>query len=55
MTDMEEIGRNIGDITRSSVLTCSGAIEVMWASDDLTVTARGLKSDATDFVQRIRA
>ncbi len=55
MTDMDAISNNIGDITRSSVLTCGGAIEVLWASEDLTVTARGLKSDATDFVQRIRA
>lgn len=55
MGDVERINSSIGDITRASVITCGGAIEVLWASEDLTVTARGLKSDATDFVQRIRA
>ncbi len=55
MTDMEQISDSIGAITRASVITCGGAIEVLWASDDLGVTARGLKSDAADFVERIRA
>jgi len=55
MTDVDEINASIGGITRTSVVTCSGAIEVLWASEDLGTTARGLKSDASEFVNRIRA
>jgi methyl-accepting chemotaxis protein len=55
MGDIERIGATIGDITRASVVTCGGAIEVLWASDDLDATARSLKADAAGFVSRIRA
>jgi methyl-accepting chemotaxis protein len=55
MTDVEKISASIGDITRGSVRTCGGAIEVLWASEDLGTTARSLKTDASDFVKRIRA
>jgi hypothetical protein len=54
MTDMDKIGNSIGGITRASVLTCGGAIEVLWASEDLGATARSLKADAADFVSHIR-
>jgi methyl-accepting chemotaxis protein len=55
MGDVERISASIGDITRASVVTCGGAIEVLWASEDLGATARSLKTDAAEFVERIRA
>ena len=55
MTDVDQISANIGDVTRTSIITCGGAIEMLWASEDLGTTARSLKSDAADFVKRIRA
>ncbi len=55
MGDVERISASIGDISRGAVMTCGGAIEVLWASNDLGATARTLKSDASDFVARIRA
>jgi methyl-accepting chemotaxis protein len=55
MSDVERISASIGDITRASITTCGGAIEALWASEDLGATARGLQSDASEFVKRIRA
>jgi methyl-accepting chemotaxis protein len=54
MGDVEQISTSIGDVTRTSIITCGGAIEMLWASDDLGATARSLKTDAADFVKRIR-
>lgn len=55
MGEVEKIGASIGDITRTSVVTCGGAIQVLWASEDLGATASSLKTDATELVKRIRA
>jgi methyl-accepting chemotaxis protein len=55
MGDVDQISASIGDVSRGSITTCGGAIEMLWASDDLGVTARSLKTDAADFVKRIRA
>jgi hypothetical protein len=55
MGEVDQIGASIDEITRTSIVICGGAIEVLWASKDLGGTARGLKNDAADFVHRIRA
>jgi len=55
MDDVGRISAGIGDIARTAIVTCGGAIEVLWASEDLDVTARGLRTDAAEFVHRIRA
>jgi methyl-accepting chemotaxis protein len=55
MGDVDQISASIGAVSRGSIVTCGGAIEMLWASEDLGATARSLKSDASDFVKRIRA
>jgi methyl-accepting chemotaxis protein len=55
MGDVDQISASIGGVSRGSIVTCGGAIEMLWASEDLGATARSLKTDAADFVKRIRA
>jgi hypothetical protein len=55
MGDVDQISASIGAVSRGSIVTCGGAIEMLWASEDLGATARSLKTDAADFVKRIRA
>ena len=55
MTEVDHVTRSIGDITRGAVVSCGRAITVLWAADDLDATAKTLKRDAVEFLNRIRA
>ena len=54
-TDMNQVSASIGGIAHGSVISCAGAIEVLWSSDDLAATAGGLKNDVVSFLDRLRA
>jgi aerotaxis receptor len=55
MTEVDQVSASIGDITRGAIVSCGGAIEVLWAADDLGITIRSLKGDAVKFLERVRA
>ena len=55
MTEVDEVSASIGEITRGAIVSCGGAIEVLWAADDLGTTIGSLKGETAKFLVRVRA
>ncbi len=53
--EMAQVSQNIAGVTFAAIKSCSGAIEVLWASDGLLESADRLAADVQAFLEHIRS